>query len=119
MSCGMPHRFAGGAHFVLEESRSGSMSFSFMRSGRPPTLWWLLMPALGPLCETLSMTSGKACLARGNARLNLRRFLLEDLDEDAPDRLSLLLRIGDALERRQEALGVDGHRRRGRRATLS
>ena len=33
----------------LKSSRSGSMSLSFMRSGRPPTLWWLLITALGPL----------------------------------------------------------------------
>ena len=42
----------------LKSSRSGSMSFSFIRSGSPPTLWWLLMTALGPLNDTLSMTSG-------------------------------------------------------------
>ena len=34
------------------------MSASRMRFGRPPTLWWLLITADGPLTETLSMTSG-------------------------------------------------------------
>jgi hypothetical protein len=35
------------AHLVLEQSRSGSTSFMFIRSGRPPTLWWLLMVTEG------------------------------------------------------------------------
>ncbi len=34
------------------------MSFSLIRLGRPPTLWWLLIVAEGPLKETLSITSG-------------------------------------------------------------
>jgi hypothetical protein len=43
----------------LNNSRSGSTSFIFMRSGRPPTLWWLLITAEGPpRAETLSTTSG-------------------------------------------------------------
>ena len=42
----------------LKSSRSGSTSASFITSGSPPTLWWLLMVADGPLKETLSMTSG-------------------------------------------------------------
>jgi hypothetical protein len=31
------------ADLVLEEVAEGLMSLSFMVSGRPPTLWWLLM----------------------------------------------------------------------------
>ncbi len=43
----------------LNSSRRGSMSCMSMCSGRPPTLWWLLMTALGPpLKDTLSITSG-------------------------------------------------------------
>ncbi len=42
----------------LKSSRNGSTSPSFITSGSPPTLWWLLMVALGPLKETDSMTSG-------------------------------------------------------------
>ena len=42
----------------LKSSRSGSTSSRRMRSGRPPTLWWLLMVADGPLNDTDSMTSG-------------------------------------------------------------
>src|SRR5690606_17811687 len=42
--------------------------------------------------------------------LDLRSRLLEDLDEDAPDGLPLLLRVGDALERLQEAFArIDVH----------
>ena len=29
-----------------------------MRSGSPPTLWWVLIVADGPRTETLSITSG-------------------------------------------------------------
>jgi hypothetical protein len=43
----------------LNNSRNGSTSFMFMRSGKPPTLWWLLIVTLGPPVKlTLSMTSG-------------------------------------------------------------
>jgi hypothetical protein len=43
----------------LNSSRSGSTSFSFMCSGRPPTLWWLLMTcALPVLLPADSITSG-------------------------------------------------------------
>jgi hypothetical protein len=42
----------------LNSRRRGSTTRSFMRSGRPPTLWWLLMVALGPFTLTLSITSG-------------------------------------------------------------
>ena len=42
----------------LNSSRSGSTSLSFISSGSPPTLWWLLMVADGPLNETDSITSG-------------------------------------------------------------
>ena len=34
------------------------MSLNFMSGGRPPTLWWVLMVADGPLKDTDSMTSG-------------------------------------------------------------
>ena len=42
----------------LNSSRSGSTSFIRMRSGRPPTLWWLLISADCPTIDTDSMTSG-------------------------------------------------------------
>ena len=42
----------------LNSSRRGSSSFKGMTVGSPPTLWWVLMVAEGPLKETLSMTSG-------------------------------------------------------------
>ena len=43
----------------LNSSRSGSTRPSFMCSGRPPTLWWLLMTcALPVLLPADSITSG-------------------------------------------------------------
>ncbi|MNL59685.1 hypothetical protein D3C87_1834320 [compost metagenome] len=43
----------------LNSSRSGSTSFMFIRSGRPPTLWCDLIVTEGPpVKETDSMTSG-------------------------------------------------------------
>jgi len=42
----------------LNSSRSGSMSFSFISFSNPPTLWCVLIVALGPLKLMLSMTSG-------------------------------------------------------------
>ena len=42
----------------LNSSRSGSISSSFIRSGRPPTLWCVLIVADGPRTETDSITSG-------------------------------------------------------------
>ena len=38
---------------------SGSTTFNFMKSGKPPTLWCDLIVAEGPpVAETLSITSG-------------------------------------------------------------
>jgi hypothetical protein len=52
-------RHAEPAHFVLEQLAQGSTSLSFMSSGRPPTLWWLLMTwALPVLLPADSITSG-------------------------------------------------------------
>ena len=42
----------------LNNSRNGSTSFKFIFSGSPPTLWWVLMVAEGPLNDIDSMTSG-------------------------------------------------------------
>ena len=43
----------------LNSSRSGSTSFTRMRSGRPPTLWCDLIVTDGPpVNDTLSITSG-------------------------------------------------------------
>jgi hypothetical protein len=57
---------------------------NFIRSGSPPTLWWVLIVADGPLWET------------------------EHGDELGADDLALPLRVGDAGERGQEPiLGVD------------
>ena len=42
----------------LNSSRRGSMSFSFISFSSPPTLWCVLIVALGPLKLILSITSG-------------------------------------------------------------
>ena len=42
----------------LNSCRSGSTSLNRIRSGRPPTLWWLLITCDGPMTDTLSITSG-------------------------------------------------------------
>mmetsp|Transcript_11015 Transcript_11015/g.23367 ORF Transcript_11015/g.23367 Transcript_11015/m.23367 type:complete len:224 (+) Transcript_11015:575-1246(+) len=42
----------------LNNSLIGSISFRCIEAGRPPTLWWVLMVADGPLYEIDSMTSG-------------------------------------------------------------
>ncbi len=42
----------------LNSIRSGSITFSFIKSGSPPTLWCDLMVAEGPFTETDSITSG-------------------------------------------------------------
>jgi len=36
-------------HITLKSSRSGSINFNFMCAGKPPTLWWVLIVAEGPL----------------------------------------------------------------------
>ena len=54
-----PNSRPGTRTSCLNSSRSGSTSARFMRSGRPPTLWWDLMVTDGPPeKETGSMTSG-------------------------------------------------------------
>ncbi len=50
---------ADAAASSLKRSQHASQSnFNFMRSGKPPTLWWLLMVWLGPFTLEDSMTSG-------------------------------------------------------------
>ena len=59
----------------LNSSRSGSTSVKRMRSGRPPTLWWLLIVADGPRTDTDSMTSGYSVpCARKSKWPSLRAF---------------------------------------------
>ena len=51
----------------LNRLRSGSTSSKSMSSGRPPTLWWLLMRGRVAACPTRSRR-GRACPARGTGR---------------------------------------------------
>ena len=57
MKSGMPSSIATLRTSSLNSSRRGSMSASFMTSGSPPTLWWLLMFAV-PVPPPDSTTSG-------------------------------------------------------------
>ena len=61
-SCARPSYLPTSRTWSLKSSRNGSISLrpcpSAIRLGRPPTLWWVLMVALGPLKEILSITSG-------------------------------------------------------------
>ncbi len=67
-----------------------------MRSGRPPTLWWLLMSADCPTMATDSITSGYSVpCARKSTCPELCGLPLEDVDERRADDLALLLRVGD------------------------
>ncbi len=50
---------AQGADFVLEQLAQGFDQLQAIFSGRPPTLWWLLIVTEGPPEKlTLSITSG-------------------------------------------------------------
>jgi len=46
------------AHLVLEQLAQRLDQCEVLRSGRPPTLWWVLIVADGPRTDTLSITSG-------------------------------------------------------------
>ena len=59
MSRGRPSATPNSRTSSLNKSRKGSSSFSFMFSGSPPTLWWLLIAcALLVFAPALSITSG-------------------------------------------------------------
>ena len=94
----------------LNSVRSGSTSSNFRSSGSPPTLWWDLMLAV-PVPPPDSTTSGyRVPWTRNVRRLDprrryLARGLLERPDELPPDDLALLLRVGDAGQRAEEAVG--------------
>ena len=95
--CGRPSSAPSARTSSLNSSRSGSTSLSFIRSGRPPTLWCVLMVADGPLNDTDSITSGYSVPCARNSRVaDLLGLLLEDRDELAADDLALLLGVGDA-----------------------
>ena len=71
-----------------------------MCSGRPPTLWCVLIVAEGPRALTDSITSGYKvpCVAE------LVGLFVEDLDEQVADDLALGFRIADAGERAEVAV---------------
>ena len=76
-----------------------------MRSGRPPTLWWLLISADCPTMATDSMTSGyRVPWARKSTVPELACFRFEDVDERRADDLALLLRIGDPVQPLQKQI---------------
>ena len=109
ISSGRPSSCPSARTSSLNSSRSGSTSSRRMSSGRPPTLWWLLMTAAVPSVPPHSMRSGYSVpCTRNSASIEPAGVLLEDADELVADRLALGLRIGDAGEPVEEAVaGVD------------
>ena len=75
-----------------------------MSSGRPPTLWWLLILAAS-LRARLDDVGVERALHEEARVLDAARGLLEDADEQLADRLALLLGVGDAGEALEVALG--------------
>ena len=97
----------------LKSCRSGSTRANRIRSGRPPTLWWLLIVADCPTTDTLSMTSGYSvpcarksnepsdCARSSNTSMNVRPMIFRFCSGSV-----------DAGEASQEQVaGVDGHDR--------
>ena len=59
ISFGRPSSAPSSRTSSLNRQRNGSSSLNFIFSGKPPTLWWLLISAAGlPPIGTDSMTSG-------------------------------------------------------------
>ena len=75
-----------------------------MRSGRPPTLWWLLIVTDGPPVkrDALDHVRIERALGEEIGAADLLRLLLEHVDEELADGLALGLRVGDARERAEE-----------------
>ena len=68
-----------------------------MRSGSPPTLWWLLIAADGPSTDDrLDDVRIQRALREEVEAAQLARLRLEDVDERRADDLALLLGVGDA-----------------------
>ena len=82
------------------------MSSSFIVSGSPPTLWWVLMVADGPFEGNAFDDIGiEGSLSEIFDIGDAVGFLFEEFDEKVADDLALLLRIDDAPEALQEELG--------------
>ena len=96
----------------LNSSRSGSTSFMFMRSGRPPTLWCALdrhRRAAGER-HALDHVGIERALRQELGAADLLRLRLEHVDEQPADGLALGLGVGDAGERLEEqvrGVGMD------------
>src|SRR3954451_21371234 len=85
----------------LNNSRSGSTSFMFIRSGSPPTLWWLLIVTDGrPSGEpgAFDHVGIERALSEEIGAADLLRLRLEYVDELGADELALGFRVGDALQ---------------------
>ena len=84
----------------LNSSRSGSISLSCIRSGRPPTLWWRLDRRRRPLERDRfdHVRVERALHQELGVPPIFLRLLLEHRDELAADDLALLLGVGDARE---------------------
>ena len=109
-----PHDLVGQAELVptrrtssLNRLRSGSTSSKSMSSGRPPTLWWLLISRRVRRAR-LDDVGVERALHEERGVGQAAGVLLEDPDEQLADRLALLLGVGDAGEPLEEAVaGLD------------
>ena len=97
---GRPSRAAGrgrrrAAHLVLEQLAQRLEQLQAIVSGRPPTLWWLLMlVAFFVFAPPDSITSGRSCPGQTCRVGGAFRLALEHLDELAADDLALGLGVG-------------------------
>ena len=106
-SSGRPSSRPSARTSSLNSSRSGSTSFMFMRSGRPPTLWCDLdrdRRAAGE-GDALDHVGIERALRQEFGAADLLRLFLEHVDEQRADGLALRLGIADAVERAEEQLG--------------
>ena len=67
-----------------------------MRSGRPPTLWWLLIVV--PVIERIRCSRGIWCPGRAIYVFDFRCFFVEYLDEVGTDNLAFALGLCNACE---------------------
>jgi len=101
MRSGSPSSSPSSRTSSLKSSRSGSTSLRCIRSGRPPTLLVALDDRRGPLKETDSITSGRACLAR-KLTLPMRRA---SSSKTRMNSLPMILRLRSDRRRRRASRG--------------
>ena len=70
------------ADLVLEQVAQRLDQLEAQRSGRPPTLWWILIVAAGPpLAAALDHVGIERALGQEAGAVDLARLVVEDVDE--------------------------------------